>query len=97
MHVNTLYAPLLNQDGSNFGETRISFPATEIADVEKFASKLPESNLKDQLLAGSEYCRLKFEETEPATWGESQDLWSQERSATANSLAHAIEWYFAED
>lgn len=96
MKVNVLYAPLLNQEGSNYGETRISFPATEIV-VEEVARKLPESNLKEQLLKGSEYCRLKYEETEPASWGESQDLWSQERSATAESLEQALEWYFTLD
>lgn len=93
---NVIYVPLVNQYGSVFGETRITFPTTEIV-VEELTSRLPWGELRTKLSEKSDYCPLKYEETEPENWGYgSQDLWSQERSASATSLEHALEMYYAD-
>lgn len=95
MKVNVIYCSLVNEYGSMFGETRISFPTTEIV-VEELIQRLPWGELKNKLSEKSEYCPLKYEEVEPQDWGYgSQDLWHQERSATAKSLEDALEMYYA--
>ena len=93
---NVIYCSLFNEYGSKFGETRVSFPTVEIT-VEELTQRLPSGELKNDLINRSEYCPLRYEEVEPQDWGYgSQDLWSQERSASATSLEDALEMYYAE-
>lgn len=93
--LNVLYVPLVNQDGTNFGTVRTTFPVTEV-DLKLLAATLPASNLKDQILAG-ETSRLRFEQSAPEGWGNNCDVWDQERNKEVASLDEAIKYYFAED
>lgn len=94
--LNTLYSPLLNQYNTNFSYTRISFPLTEIS-LEDLKAKISSKDGDNSNLfrwLGTDNCRFANESEPSKNWGNSNDIWSQERDEEVASIDEALDYYF---